>query len=131
MGALFNFQVGELPRLLNETGLLPEYPADSREDDRPQIDLTPIREFNLTLCYGKEWHRFPGHYHVPDGVRVEFVKSEFSGLLPGHFGEDEVKADHNGNSALERIALMEDLKRKETWNLLSGMAEYLITTRHW
>ncbi|KAJ3548601.1 hypothetical protein NMY22_g1210 [Coprinellus aureogranulatus] len=78
-------QVGELPRLLNETDLLPEYPADSREDDRPQIDLTPIREFNLTLCYGKEWHRFPGHFLVPNSINVEFIKSEFNGLLPGHF----------------------------------------------
>jgi len=38
---------------------------------------------------GKEWYRFPGHYLIPNHVRVEFVKSEFEGLLPGHFPEFE------------------------------------------
>ncbi|KAL1757275.1 glycosyltransferase family 22 protein [Schizophyllum commune] len=99
--AYFQFEHKELPRLLNVTGMLPPLPPHTREKDMPRIDLSPIKDFNLILCVGKEWHRFPGHYHVPDGVRVEFVKSEFSGLLPGHFGEDEVKADYNGNSALD------------------------------
>jgi nitrogen permease regulator 3-like protein len=37
----------------------------------------------------------------------------------------------NGQSALERIALQEDMKRKEAWNLLTAMSEYLICVRHW
>ncbi|KAK5987646.1 Nitrogen permease regulator 3 [Cladobotryum mycophilum] len=37
----------------------------------------------------------------------------------------------DGRCALERIALQEDMKRKETWTLLTGMREYLICTRHW
>lgn len=37
----------------------------------------------------------------------------------------------NGRYALERIALMEDMKRKEVWTLLTGMSEYLLTVRHW
>lgn len=37
----------------------------------------------------------------------------------------------NGRSALERIALQEDMKRKEAWNLLTAMSEYLLCTRHW
>ncbi len=37
----------------------------------------------------------------------------------------------NGRSALERLALQEELKRKETWNLLTSMSEYLICVRHW
>ncbi|KAJ2935635.1 hypothetical protein H1R20_g1457, partial [Candolleomyces eurysporus] len=85
MGVAFNFQMHELPRLLNDTGLLPVYPANLPEDEQPSIDLTAIQEFNLTLCYGKEWHRFPGHFLVPNGVQVGFIKSEFDGLLPGHF----------------------------------------------
>ncbi|KAF7307149.1 Glycosyltransferase family 22 protein [Mycena indigotica] len=94
MTVVYNFQAQELPRLLNETGLLPVYPPDTPEEDIPRIDLSPVKQFNLTLCVGKEWYRFPGHYLVPDGVRVDFVKSEFDGLLPGHFGEGELhKAD--------------------------------------
>ncbi|EIW87002.1 glycosyltransferase family 22 protein [Coniophora puteana RWD-64-598 SS2] len=79
-------QVTELPRLLNDTGLVPPPPPGVPEDELPRIDLSPVKEFNLRLCLGKEWHRFPSHYLVPDGVRVEFIKSEFDGMLPAHFG---------------------------------------------
>ncbi|KAF8215850.1 glycosyltransferase family 22 protein [Mycena galopus ATCC 62051] len=91
MSVVFKFQVDELPRLLNDTGLLPIYPPGTPEEEIPRIDLSPIKDFNLTMCVGKEWYRFPGHYLVPNGVRVDFVKSEFAGLLPGHFGEGELK----------------------------------------
>lgn len=37
----------------------------------------------------------------------------------------------NGRSALERIPLLEDIKRKEVWNLLSAMSEFLLCVRHW
>lgn len=37
----------------------------------------------------------------------------------------------DGHTALERIALMEEMKRKEAWGLLSGMAEYVAVVRHW
>ena len=37
----------------------------------------------------------------------------------------------DGRSALERIALQEDMKRKEVWNLLTATSEYLLSTRHW
>lgn len=37
----------------------------------------------------------------------------------------------NGRSALERVALQEDMKRKDVWNLLTAMSEYLTTVRHW
>ena len=37
----------------------------------------------------------------------------------------------NGRSALERIALQEEMKRKDVWNLLTAMSEFLICVRHW
>ncbi|KAK5655038.1 hypothetical protein OQA88_6797 [Cercophora sp. LCS_1] len=37
----------------------------------------------------------------------------------------------NGRCALERIALQEDMKRKEVWNMLTAMSEYLMCVRHW
>jgi alpha-1,2-mannosyltransferase len=40
-----------------------------------------------TVCLAKEWYRFPSHYLVPPNVRGKFVRSEFSGLLPGEFHE--------------------------------------------
>jgi alpha-1,2-mannosyltransferase len=39
------------------------------------------------VCLGKEWYRFPSSYLLPDGVRPKFIKSEFTGLLPGEFSE--------------------------------------------
>jgi len=37
----------------------------------------------------------------------------------------------DGRCALERVALQEDMKRKEVWNLLTNMTEYVLCTRHW
>ena len=40
-----------------------------------------------TVCLGKEWYRFPSSFNLPQGVRAKFIKSEFSGLLPGEFSQ--------------------------------------------
>lgn len=40
-----------------------------------------------TVCLGKEWYRFPSSYFLPDGVHAKFIKSGFSGLLPGEYSE--------------------------------------------
>jgi alpha-1,2-mannosyltransferase len=40
-----------------------------------------------TVCFGKEWYRFPNSYHLPNNMRAKFIKSEFDGLLPGEFSE--------------------------------------------
>lgn len=40
---------------------------------------------NQVICLGKEWHRFPSNFFIPENVRVEFVASEFRGELPKHF----------------------------------------------
>lgn len=99
MTIVYRFEKEEVPRLLNVTGLL-ETPlpppelleehrqklAENREEEQ-RIDLSPIKDFGLRICYGKEWHRFPGHYLVPDGIRVNWIKSEFDGMLPAHFYE--------------------------------------------
>ncbi|KAI0308111.1 asparagine-linked glycosylation 9 protein isoform a [Multifurca ochricompacta] len=97
MTIAYEFEKHEVPRLLNATNLLEtplpppelfeEYKKkleENREDEQ-RIDLSPIKEFGLRICYGKEWHRFPGHYLVPDGIRVDWIKSEFDGMLPAHF----------------------------------------------
>ncbi|KAF5388589.1 hypothetical protein D9757_004689 [Collybiopsis confluens] len=84
-----HFEAKELPHLLDIAGFLPVHvERQSKKGEERRVDLSPIKDFNLTLCYGKEWHRFPGHYLVPDGVKVEFIKSEFDGLLPGHFSAE-------------------------------------------
>ncbi|OCK75708.1 glycosyltransferase family 22 protein [Lepidopterella palustris CBS 459.81] len=42
------------------------------------------------VCLGKEWYRFPSSYILPDKVKAKFIKSEFSGLLPGEFSEANI-----------------------------------------
>ncbi|KNG44374.1 glycosyltransferase family 22 protein [Stemphylium lycopersici] len=45
------------------------------------------------VCLGKEWYRFPSSFLLPEGVRAKFIKSEFSGLLPGEFSEAGMGSD--------------------------------------
>jgi alpha-1,2-mannosyltransferase len=40
-----------------------------------------------SVCFGKEWYRFPSSYHLPNDMHAKFIKSEFNGLLPGEFSE--------------------------------------------
>lgn len=40
-----------------------------------------------TVCFGKEWYRFPSSYFLPRDIHAKFVRSEFRGLLPGEFSE--------------------------------------------
>lgn len=43
-----------------------------------------------TVCFGKEWYRFPSSYFLPRDMHAKFVRSEFRGLLPGEFSEAKV-----------------------------------------
>lgn len=47
------------------------------------VNMTSKNEVNL--CIGKEWHRFPTSYFLPDGWTVNFIKSDFKGQLPAHY----------------------------------------------
>lgn len=40
-----------------------------------------------SVCFGKEWYRFPSSYFLPRDMHAKFVRSEFRGLLPGEFSE--------------------------------------------
>lgn len=40
-----------------------------------------------TVCFGKDWYRFPSSHLLPNDTHAKFVKSEFDGLLPGEFHE--------------------------------------------
>ena len=89
----YELETKELVRVMNVTGLLPPTPPPSprknKNDEPPRVDLRPIRALNMTLCLGKEWHRFTSHFLFADGINVEFVKSDFDGMLPRHFVKSE------------------------------------------
>lgn len=52
-------------------------------------DSSPMQKKmkDLNLCVGKEWYRFPSHYFIPEGIRLRYLKSQFSGLLPKYYYE--------------------------------------------
>ena len=100
MSVTYALEAAEVPRLLNATGHIflppPQLdrtdgggggPEEQEEQEQVRIDFGLISDWGLRLCVGKEWYRFPGHFLVPDGVRVDWIKSEFDGMLPGHFQE--------------------------------------------
>lgn len=41
-----------------------------------------------TVCFGKDWYRFPTSFLLPNGMHAKFVKDDFDGLLPGEFSEN-------------------------------------------
>lgn len=113
------FSADEIPRLLNVTGFLPTYPL---HEDSPRIDLSPVRVFNLTLCMGKEWYRFPSHYLVPSGINVEFIKSDFDGHLPRHFLNSEGKTIRERVEGTRFVPTdLNDLNREEPSHYVSTM----------
>lgn len=62
-------------------------------------DLPPSPEgAELTVCFGKEWHRSPSSFHLPDGYSVRFIPSEFNGQLPAPYADS-----HNGEFTLTHV----------------------------
>lgn len=61
-----------------------------------------------TVCFGKDWYRFPTSFFLPNDVHAKFVKSEFDGLLPGEFLEGK-----------EGLGYLPDYPG--TWTMPSGM----------
>ena len=60
-----------------------------------------IAKSSDTVCLGKEWHRFPSSYHLPNDVHAKFIRSSFNGLLPGEFNEAKVGFGFFGGAWLE------------------------------
>ncbi|CAO2654437.1 Nn.00g111700.m01.CDS01 [Neocucurbitaria sp. VM-36] len=78
---LLSFNIG----VLRTIGTLTAYSA-------PLNVYKPLHNIGVarpgdSVCLSKEWYRFPSSYNLPHQVHAKFVKSEFSGLLPGEFSE--------------------------------------------
>ncbi|GFS46466.1 alpha-1,2-mannosyltransferase ALG9 [Trichonephila inaurata madagascariensis] len=44
-------------------------------------------EYPVNVCIGKEWHRFPSSFFLPDNWNLQFLKSEFRGQLPKPYSD--------------------------------------------
>lgn len=74
--------------LLRIVGIITAYSAPLKV--YAPLQETSVTRFGDNLCLGKEWYRFPSSFFLPDGMHAKFIKSEFSGLLPGEFSEAKV-----------------------------------------
>ncbi|TID22070.1 glycosyltransferase family 22 protein [Venturia nashicola] len=74
--------------LLRIVGMITAYSAPLKV--YAPLQETGVSRFGDNLCLGKEWYRFPSSFFLPDGMHAKFIKSEFSGLLPGEFSEAKV-----------------------------------------
>ncbi|PTB64134.1 hypothetical protein BBK36DRAFT_142170 [Trichoderma citrinoviride] len=75
---------------------------------------------------------------ILDPKKAAGKESRYLAAIARRFRDDKLRAGwqllckyFDGRCALERIALQEDMKRKEAWALLTGVREYLLLTRHW
>lgn len=73
--------------LLRGAALVESYSAPLAILPHAQLDALEVQA-NATLCYGKEWYRFPASFFLPESEAwddVRWVKSEFDGMLPKPF----------------------------------------------
>lgn len=89
MPLVYHLQYYELPALAiyNYPEAFPTLNLTNFAQSEERMDISILKRQNLTLCYGKEWYRFPSSFLIPEEVRVEFIKSGFDGILPKHFVE--------------------------------------------
>ncbi|KAJ0424821.1 hypothetical protein BJY00DRAFT_326030 [Aspergillus carlsbadensis] len=69
--------------LLRTLGMVTAYNAPLKVLE-PLGGLEMVRPGD-SICFGKEWYRFPSSFFLPEGLRAKFIRSEFRGLLPGEF----------------------------------------------
>lgn len=69
--------------MLRNFGIVTAYSAPLKVFEPLQQVAVAQRE--ATVCFGKEWYRFPSSYFLPHDLRAKFIRSEFGGLLPGEF----------------------------------------------
>jgi hypothetical protein len=75
---------------------------------------------------------------IVDPHKVSYVESLYINALAKRFTDQKVKENwhkfikyFNGNEALEDIALMEGMKRKEVFQILLNYQEHILVVKHW
>lgn len=71
--------------MLRILGIVTAYNAPLKVFE-PLQQVNPA-EAGTSVCFGKEWYRFPSSYFLPRDMHAKFIRSEFRGLLPGEFPE--------------------------------------------
>lgn len=69
--------------LLRIVGMITAYNAPLKVFE--PLRSPEVAQAGESVCFGKEWYRFPSSFFLPNNMRAKFVRSEFRGLLPGEF----------------------------------------------
>ncbi|KAM6115625.1 alpha-1,2-mannosyltransferase ALG9 isoform 3-T3 [Phoenicopterus ruber ruber] len=90
LGTVFLFGLLSLSRSValfrGYHGPLDLYPEFHRIATDPSIHTVPEGRL-VNVCVGKEWHRFPSSFLLPDNWQLQFILSEFRGQLPKPFAK--------------------------------------------
>lgn len=91
----------------------------------------PLQQVDISLagssvCFGKEWYRFPSSYFLPHEMRAKFIRSEFKGLLPGEF-PDAPSPFERMEGASKIPSGMNDLNIEDPSKYVSSLHRFSIT----
>ncbi|KAL7421010.1 mannosyltransferase [Cryptotrichosporon argae] len=95
---IHHFEYRTIPTILSGLGHAPVPPPPgfvhkAGEKVEQTWDYAPLAALDtpVTLCYAKEWHRFPGSYLVPQGIDIRWVESAFDGMMPRRWEPSSAK----------------------------------------
>ncbi|OJJ50011.1 hypothetical protein ASPZODRAFT_149450 [Penicilliopsis zonata CBS 506.65] len=104
--AIFAVNVG----ILRIIGMVTAYNAPLKVIEA--LGKQEVSNVAQTVCFGKEWYRFPSSYLLPENMRAKFIRSEFDGLLPGEFPEAKGYLDRVKGASLIPTG-MNDLNQED------------------
>lgn len=86
----YHFQYTTVPQILTSLGYSPKpppkgykpYNSDSKVNPEWDYSLLQKLDTPVTLCYADEWYRYPGSYLIPEGIDVQWVQTDFDGMMP-------------------------------------------------
>ena len=44
----------------------------------------------VNICIGREWYLFPSHFFLPDEARLQYVRDNFTGILPQYYPDNGI-----------------------------------------
>lgn len=98
----------------------------------------PIATKRPSVNHSEHLDAFPAPYIIKDPCKMSYKESLYVSAIEKRFTEPWAKdlwlrftKYFNGAEALEDIALRENMKRKETWQILMNYQEYLLVCRYW
>ncbi|BGP14638.1 hypothetical protein JCM10213_001651 [Rhodosporidiobolus nylandii] len=91
------------------------------------LDISGLAPLSLRLCIGKEWHRFPSSFLVPNELETRFVRSAFDGILPKVWEEPgEGKGLFRRATAIEPLGMNMYNKEEPDRYVDPGTCSYLV-----